>query len=378
MQLKWKINQMDCYPEFSGATDYVFNVHWDCLAYYNGISGGPFYGRTYGVTSVPSSPGPVTPYLDLQEEQVFSWVYAAMPSGQKDIQESGAVQQILDRISPPVVTPPNPWPSDIFPVIAPSISVQPQGQMTLWSGQTAYVSILAQGQPLAYQWRKDSLNLSGATGDGLQISNIQTDQAGYYDVVINNSLGSVTSSGCNIIVNPPVLPVINNQPNGGQIDCGGIFGMSVTASGYPTPSYQWALNGSEISGAVNSSYSMNNIQENQAGDYTVKVFNVVGEVVSQVAHLDVIVPVPASPTILVQPVSVDTSLNSMVYFNVIGSGYPPFTYQWYKDGQMINGANDNIYRINQVKESDAGIYTVILTNSEGPTISNEASLSIIS
>jgi hypothetical protein len=84
MQLKWKINQMDCYPEFSGATDYVFNVHWDCLSYYNGPSGGPYYGRTYGVTSVPSSPGPFTPYIDLKEEQVFSWVYSAMPSGDKE------------------------------------------------------------------------------------------------------------------------------------------------------------------------------------------------------------------------------------------------------------------------------------------------------
>jgi hypothetical protein len=41
MQLKWKVTAMDCYPEFSGATDYVFNVHWDCLSYYNGVSGNP-------------------------------------------------------------------------------------------------------------------------------------------------------------------------------------------------------------------------------------------------------------------------------------------------------------------------------------------------
>ena len=56
MQLKWKVTAMDCYPVFSGATDYVFNVHWDCLSYYNGISGGPYYGRVYSVTSVPASP----------------------------------------------------------------------------------------------------------------------------------------------------------------------------------------------------------------------------------------------------------------------------------------------------------------------------------
>jgi hypothetical protein len=290
MQLKWKVNQMDCYPEFSGATDYVFNVHWDCLAYYNGVSGGPFYGRTYGVTSVPSSPGPFTPYIDLEETQVLSWVYGAMPSGEKEGQESGAMQQILNKITPPVVTPPNPWPSDVFPVIAPSITIQPQKQMTLWSGQTAYISLGVNGQPLYYQWRKDSVDLTGETGAGLQISNIQLDQAGSYDAVVSNSLGTAVSSGCAVIVNPPVSPVIDNQPKGGSVDISGQFGMSVMASGYPSPSYQWNFNGIEISGAINSTYFIQNALDFQAGDYTVKVFNAVGQVTSDIAHVDVIIP----------------------------------------------------------------------------------------
>lgn len=291
MQLKWKINQMDCYPEFSGATDYVFNVHWDCLAYYNGPSGGPYYGRTYGVTSVPSSPGPFTPYIDLKEEQVFSWVYSAMPSGDKEKFEEKAVQEIINQINPPIVTPPNPWPADIFPVIAPSITIQPQSGISLWSGQNIYVSLMAAGQPLNYQWRKDSVNLAGVTGEGLEITNIQVDQAGLYDVVISNSLGSVTSSGCQISVAPPVVPVILNQPVGGEVATGSSFIFNVMASGYPSPSYQWTFNGSEISGAIWPGYNLVNVQENQAGDYAVKVYNTAGEVLSNVAHLDVIIPI---------------------------------------------------------------------------------------
>jgi len=291
MQLKWKINQMDCYPEFSGATDYVFNVHWDCLAYYNGVSGGPFYGRTYGVTSVPSSPGPVTPYIDLEETQVFGWVYSAMPSGDKEKFEQAAVQEILNQINPPIVTPPNPWPTDVFPVIAPSITVEPQSGISLWSGQNIYVSLIAAGQPLNYQWRKDSQNLPGVTGEGLQILNIQVDQAGLYDVVISNSLGSVTSSGCQISVAPPVAPVITMQPSGGEITTGSSFIFNVIATGYPTPSYQWMFNGSEISGAIWQGYNLENVQENQAGDYSVKVYNAVGNVNSDIAHLDVIIPI---------------------------------------------------------------------------------------
>ena len=289
MQLKWKVTAMDCYPVFSGATDYVFNVHWDCLSYYNGISGGPYYGRVYSVTSIPAYSGSVTPYPELQENQVFDWVYSVMPSGDKEKFENSSVQQIVNQIAPPVVTPPAPWPADIFPVIAPSITIQPQSQMTLWSGQNTFISLMAGGQPLFYQWRKDSNNLPQATGAGLSIQDIQVDQAGLYDVVVSNSLGSATSSGCQISVAPPVVPVIVDQPAGGEAVTGSSFIFNVIATGYPTPSYQWMFNSSEISGAVWPGYDLPNLQENQAGDYAVKVSNAAGEVLSNVAHLNVII-----------------------------------------------------------------------------------------
>ena len=291
MQLKWKVTAMDCYPVFSGATDYVFNVHWDCLSYYNGVSGGPYYGRVYSVTSIPASSGPVTPYPELQENQVFDWVYSVFQSGDKERFESSSIQQIVNQIAPPVVTPPAPWPADIFPVIAPSITIQPQSGISLWSGQNIYVSLMAVGQPLNYQWRKDSENLSGVNGEGLQILNIQLDQAGLYDVVVSNSLGSATSSGCQISVAPPVVPVIVDQPVGGEAVTGSSFIFNVMATGYPTPSYQWMLNNSEISGAIWPGYNISNLQEDQAGDYAVKVYNVAGETFSNVAHLNVVIPI---------------------------------------------------------------------------------------
>jgi hypothetical protein len=314
----------------------------------------------------------------LKEEQVLDWVYAAMPSGGKENYEGSVVQQIVNQINPPVVTPPNPWPADVFPIIAPSIQVQPISGISLWSGDTANVSLSVNGQPLAYQWRKDSVNVIGATGSSLEIVNIQVDQAGTYDVAISNSLGSVVSSGCNITVFPPVSPVITIQPSGGDINYYSMFAMSVSATGYPIPSYQWNLNGSPISGAINPMYWINNADVQNAGDYEVKVYSAAGEVMSNVAHVNVIVPEPAAPTILTQPVPMTPTLGSSAYFNVVGSGYPPFTYQWYKDGSALAGANESTLAINQVSISDSGIYKVVLTNTAGSTDSNEVSLSIIS
>ena len=150
---------------------------------------------------------------------------------------------------------------------------------------------MAGGQPLFYQWRKDSNNLPQATGAGLSIQDIQVDQAGLYDVVVSNSLGSATSSGCQISVAPPVVPVIVDQPAGGEAVTGSSFIFNVMATGYPTPSYQWMLNNSEISGAIWPGYNLSNLQEDQAGDYAVKVYNVAGETFSNVAHLNVVIPI---------------------------------------------------------------------------------------
>ena len=81
------------------------------------------------------------------------------------------------------------------------------------------------------------------------------------------------------------------QPSGGEVTTGSSFIFNSIATGYPTPSYQWMFNGSEISGAIWQGYNLENVQENQAGDYAVKVYNAVGEVISNVAHLDVIIPI---------------------------------------------------------------------------------------
>jgi hypothetical protein len=61
-------------------------------------------------------------------------------------------------------------------------------------GGTANLFVLAQGSdPITYQWRKDSNNISGATTSSLTLTNIAMADAGEYDVVITNPGGSLTS-----------------------------------------------------------------------------------------------------------------------------------------------------------------------------------------
>jgi len=200
-QNTWRVGTLDCYPKFSGETDYVFTVHWDCLAYYSGISGGAFYGRTYSCTAIPPTTGDFIPYESLTEPLVLNWVWEQIGEEQKNQYESGAMQQIYNQLVPPVVQPPLPWPNDVFPIIAPSISNQPTN-VSGYLGSDALFVVNANGQPLYYQWRKDSVNIPAATGSIYNISGIKQSDAGFYDVNIYNSTGNIFSDPASLTILP--------------------------------------------------------------------------------------------------------------------------------------------------------------------------------
>lgn len=197
----WRVGTLDCYPKYSGESDYVFTVHWDCLSYYSGVSGGPFYGRTYSCTAIPPTTGEFVPYESLTEPMVLNWVWEQIGEEQKNQYESGAMQQIYNQLVPPVVQPPLPWPPDVFPIIAPSISTQPQSVSGYLNGNASF-SVTAYGQPLYYQWKKDSVNIPNATGYSYDISGIQQSDAGSYNVYIYNSTGNVFSDAASLTILP--------------------------------------------------------------------------------------------------------------------------------------------------------------------------------
>ena len=49
-------------------------------------------------------------------------------------------------------------------------------------------------------------------------------------------------------------------------------------------------------------------------------------------------------------------------------------YQWMRNGVIISDDNSNVLRINEVKQSDDGIYQCIASNKGGNTTSNPATI----
>jgi len=82
------------------------------------------------------------------------------------------------------------------------------------------------------------------------------------------------------------------------------------------------------------------------------------------------------PRIIVQPQSQDVFVGAPVIFTVQATGSQPLLYQWRFNGVNITGATTDTLRISQAQLTDAGTYTVVVSNVIGSDTSLPAILTV--
>jgi subtilase family serine protease len=147
----------------------------------------------------------------------------------------------------------------------PAISTQPTN-LTIFSGSNAVFSVTATGSAtLAYQWRKNGTNLSngagisGATSNVLALTAVTTNSNGNYNLSVTNIFGVATSS---VAVLTVVLPpaITSSSLTNRTIQCGSNnLAFTVTAFGTPPLNYQWSFDGTPVSNATNTGFSLTNL-----------------------------------------------------------------------------------------------------------------------
>jgi Leucine-rich repeat (LRR) protein len=252
----------------------------------------------------------------------------------------------------------------------PAIGTQPASRTNV-VGTTAFFSVNATGTaPLSYQWQFNGANIGGATASSLTLDNIQLSSAGNYSVVITNVAGSLASAVATLTVWAP--PAITLQPTSRTNLTGSSASFSVTATGTAPLSYQWQAGGVAILGATTSSLTLNNVQLSDAGNYSVTITNVAGQLKSSAAVLTIW----AAPAITTQPSSRTNITGSDATFTVVATGTAPLSYQWQFGGNNIAGATASSLTLNNVQLSSAGDYSVVVTNVAGTLASAVATLTV--
>jgi hypothetical protein len=238
---------------------------------------------------------------------------------------------------------------------------------------------------------------SSATNSVLTIGPAQVTNSGFYQLIVTNYGGSVTSIIAGLTVTN-VPPTITLQPLSQTNGVGTTVTLAVIATGTPPFSYQWWVNGTNlvengtikngptISGATSNVLTIKNVQLTNGGSYTVIVTNIAGSATSSNAVLTVL----SSPVIEVQPTPTNQvmAVGSTAAFFVNAIGTVPLHYQWWlngtnlvkngiiKNGPTISGATTNVLIIRNVQTNDSGSYTVSVMNIAGSVTSSNAQLTV--
>src|ERR1019366_7637789 len=85
---------------------------------------------------------------------------------------------------------------------------------------------------------------------------------------------------------------------------------------------------------------------------------------------------PSAPYIYAQPANQVVTVGGSVTFSVGVAGTPPLSYQWSFGGAALDGATNASLTLTNVQTSQAGTYSVVITNVEGTASSSNATLSV--
>ncbi|MGC8989851.1 MAG: LamG-like jellyroll fold domain-containing protein, partial [Verrucomicrobiia bacterium] len=197
-----------------------------------------------------------------------------------------------------------------------------------------------------------------------------SERAGFVFMGMGNVFGSVESSGQ--IVRGTwnhVVAVYDALGGKATIYLNGVQGTTATVSGPlqdagPVPDR--VLIGATRSGYA-SSFNFKGLIAHVA------IYNAPLGTDRILAHYQAGAPV-GPPVIKVHPQSITVTEWDAATFSVVADGAK--TYQWRKNGADIPGATSPTYAMAEVKLSDAGSYTVVVTNDAGAVESNPAVLTV--
>jgi hypothetical protein len=158
-----------------------------------------------------------------------------------------------------------------------------------------------------------------------------------------------------------IPPEITVQPLSKSIAAGDPLELVVEASGTPPFYFQWSRNGAVVPTQTNQTLFIAGATTANAGDYSVTVTNAAGSVVSSSATVTVL----NRPSIAGQPSPQTVLAGGRLLLSVTANGSSPLSYQWFRNGQAILGAQTAEYEVLSATSANAGNYFVQVTNAVG-------------
>jgi hypothetical protein len=176
----------------------------------------------------------------------------------------------------------------LLTVLAPPAATDPLDASACPGAPVAFSTSASGSGPFTYQWRKDGIEVPGATAATFALASAGPGDAGSYDAVVSGACGTVTTAPALLTV---LAPVTASDPAGLTVCPGLPASFSTTAGGSGPFAYQWKRDGAILPGATGSAYAIAAVTPAHAGNYSVVVSGACGAVETAAAALAVGGPV---------------------------------------------------------------------------------------
>lgn len=273
----------------------------------------------------------------------------------------------------------------------PVITVQPVASQTgIAVGTPVVFSVTATGTNLSYQWTRNGVQISGATGSQYSFTTQLTDVGtnNFACIVSSVFFPSITSAASSLTVGQPP-----STTSGGAVltGLGQTLSLSVQASGTGTLSYQWSENGKTIP-AVTQNYSQVMTAADNGATFICAIKNSFG---STTATFNVTFTI--APVITFVSGNVSANIDASVTFgvNVNAPVFQLFSYQWFKNSVLIPGQGGTAipapstnpgssvasvslaYTLLATAADNGAEFTLQVSNGAGTNVSSEMLLTVL-
>jgi cyclophilin family peptidyl-prolyl cis-trans isomerase len=269
------------------------------------------------------------------------------------------------------------------PITAVTIQRTPDAETLSYGAPVQFnITSIDSAGPYEYQWVKvvddqeePALNADGsaATGATFSISGVASSDVGIYKVKVKNNVTpvAVESNEVGLQVTSAVANVtLTRNPSAEYIDVGRPVQFNASTQGEPSFTFEWykVVDGEDvlITGVNTINYTISTLTPEHAGDYKVLVKNAASPegVMSPARNLKVRLPV-TSASISVLDDQYYPPLDSTVMLTAEPNpgAVGPYGFQWFLNGNEIDGATSFELVIENFSVNDYGEYTVSVENS---------------